>query len=227
MEIKRILDYLLDLECNNNREWYHANKQQYKEANEEFEHLIQELILRIGETDSSILHLNPKELTFKLIRDTRYSNDKSPYNPTFRAHISSMGKLPIPVGYFISIKPKDRSFIGGGLFAPMFKDATTMIRVHIVQNGEEFQKIINHKAFTNIFSIKGEALKSVPHGYDTEHPHAEFLKNKSWYLEYSIPDALLCDTDRFFKEVIDKFVLMQPFNNFLNKALKNFKMPQR
>lgn len=53
------------------------------------------------------------DLTFKLVRDTRFSRDKSPYNPAFRAHISSMGKLPIPVGYFIMIKPGNQSFLGG------------------------------------------------------------------------------------------------------------------
>lgn len=65
----------------------------------------QQLIYGIGEFDNSVLHNIPKELTFKLVRDTRFSHDKSPYNPSFRAHISSMGKLPIPVGYYIMIKP--------------------------------------------------------------------------------------------------------------------------
>ena len=48
--------------------------------------------------DSSILHNNPKDLTFKIVRDTRFSHDKSPYNPAFRVHISSKGKMPVPVG---------------------------------------------------------------------------------------------------------------------------------
>lgn len=65
----------------------------------------QQLIYGIGEFDNSVLHNIPKELTFKLVRDTRFSHDKSHYNPSFRAHISSMGKLPIPGGYYIMIKP--------------------------------------------------------------------------------------------------------------------------
>ena len=100
-----ILKYLKDLSKNNNREWYHSHKSEYKSANSQFEDLLQELIFRIGESDSSILHNVPKELTFKLVRDTRFSHDKSPYNPAFRAHISSKGKLPIPVGYYIIISP--------------------------------------------------------------------------------------------------------------------------
>ena len=99
MNMELILNYLSELSRNNNREWYHEHKEEYREANAEFESLIQELILRIGENDSSILGNIPKKLTFKLVRDTRFSRDKSPYNPCFRAHISSRGKLPVPVGY--------------------------------------------------------------------------------------------------------------------------------
>ena len=117
MNTQLILDYLTDLGKNNEREWYHAHKAEYKEANAEFELLLKELILRIGEFDKSVLHNEPKELTFKLVRDTRFSHDKSPYNPAFRAHISSKGKLPVPVGYYLMIKPDGQSFLGGGLFA--------------------------------------------------------------------------------------------------------------
>ena len=134
-----IMDYLLALGRNNNREWYHANKEAYKQANAEFEGLLQALILEIGKFDGSIIHNVPKDLTFKLVRDTRFSHDKSPYNPAFRAHIASAGKLPVPVGYYLMIKPGDQSFLGGGLFADMFKNATAMMRDYIVQNGAEWE----------------------------------------------------------------------------------------
>ena len=117
MNTQIILDYLSALSRNNSREWYHANKNSYQEAKAGFEELLQELMLEIGKFDSSILHNDPKDLTFKIVRDTRFSHDKSPYHPAFRAHISSKGKLPVPVGYYVMIKPDNQSFIGGGLFA--------------------------------------------------------------------------------------------------------------
>lgn len=226
MNTETILKYLSDLEANNEREWYHENKAQYKAANQEFEDLIQSLIFEIGKTDSSILHNIPKELTFKLVRDTRFSNDKTPYNPAFRAHISSNGKMPIPVGYFLVIKPGNRSFLGGGLFADIFKDATTMIRNYIVEHGDEWQQIITDTFFTKYFSVKGEALKNVPRGYDSQHPQSEYLKNKSWYLEYSVTDEQILD-EEFISFATEIFVAMQPFNDFLNRALEKFEMPKR
>lgn len=227
MNISAILQYLTDLSENNNREWYHAHKPEYKAANEEFEALVQDLIFRIGEFDPAILHNVPKSLTFKLNRDTRFSHDKSPYNPAFRAHISSMGKLPVPVGYYLMIKPGDKSFLGGGLFADMFKDATTMVRDYISANGAQWEQIIHAPDFKKHFTVQGTSLKNVPAGYDKEHPQAEFLKYKSWYLEYPIKDAELADAGQFLDHAADLFRLMKPFNDYLNKALADFQMPTR
>ena len=67
MNIQFIIEYLSALSMNNNREWYHANKNDFKKANAEFEELLQALMLEIGKFDSSILHNNPKDLTFKIV----------------------------------------------------------------------------------------------------------------------------------------------------------------
>ena len=227
MNTQMILDYLTQLSANNNREWYHAHKAEYQAANAQFEELIQALMLRIGEFDSSILGHAPKELTFKLVRDTRFSHDKSPYNPAFRAHISSMGKLPIPVGYYLMIKPGGQSFLGGGLFADMFKDATRMVRDYISEHGSEWEEIITAPSFQEHFTVGGSALKNVPAGYEKEHSQAEYLKYKSWYLEYSVQDKDLTDGDLFLAKAADIFRLMKPFNDYLNNALTGFKMPTR
>lgn len=111
MNTQLIMDYLRSLSLHNNREWYHENKDDYKKANAEFERLLQTLIWEIGKFDSGVLHNNPKDLTFKMVRDTRFSRDKTPYQPAFRAHISAKGKLPVPVGYYLMIKPGNHSFL--------------------------------------------------------------------------------------------------------------------
>ena len=38
--MNEILEYLADLAENNNREWYHANKERYQKAKSEFEDYI-------------------------------------------------------------------------------------------------------------------------------------------------------------------------------------------
>ena len=227
MNTELILNYLAELSVNNNREWYHEHKKENKAANEQFEQLVQQLIYGIGEFDQSVLHNVPKELTFKLVRDTRFSHDKSPYNPSLRAHISSMGKLPIPVGYYVMIKPNGSTFLGGGLFADMFSNATAMVRDYIAAHPKELDKIINDAQFKKYFTIKGTALKNVPSGYDKEHPQAEYLKFKSWYTEYFMTDEEVADSESFVKKSVEIFKAMKPFNDYLNTALKDFKMPTR
>ena len=181
MNTQVILDYLSSLSVNNNREQYHANKDDYKKATAEFEKLLQALILEIGKFDS---------------------RDKSPYNPAFRAHISSKGKLPVPVGYYLMIKPGGQSFLGGGLFADMFKDATRMVRDYIARHGEEWEMIIHEPDFETHFTVQGTALKNVPAGYEKEHPQADYLKFKSWYLEYPLRDEELNDAGIYVFEFL-------------------------
>ena len=70
-------------------------------------------------------------------------------------------------------------------------------------------------------------MKNAPRGYDTDHPQAEYLKNKNWYLEYFVADEQVADTDSFIGYAAQLFRFMKPFNDYLNIALKDFIMPSR
>jgi uncharacterized protein (TIGR02453 family) len=226
MDTKAIFNFLKDLDANNSLDWMKANKKYYEQVKVECETLIQELINGISSFDNSVKDLFPKDLIWRLNRDTRFSNDKSPYNPSFRAHISIAGKNPIPAGYYLNIKPGN-IFLGGGLFVSQFPEATRLVRDYIVKNEKGLTKIIEEKTFGENFEIVGEKLKNVPNGYDKEHKYAEYLKHKSWDIEYHIQDKIFLDTDKFIKLSIEIFKYMKPFNDYLNKALKDFNMPER
>ena len=75
---------------------------------------------------------------------------------------SSKGKQPVPVGYYLMIKPGGQSFLRGGLSTNMFKDATTMIRDYIAEHGDEFGEIIHFPEFQKYFEVQGTSLKNVP-----------------------------------------------------------------
>lgn len=70
-------------------------------------------------------------------------------------------------------------------------------------------------------------LKNVPAGYDKAHPQAEYLKHKSWYLEYPIQDEELSNAESLLTKAVELFRVMKPFNDFLNRALAGFEMPER
>ncbi len=74
------------------------------------------------------------------------------------------------------------------------------------------------------FRVFGLALKNIPAGYEKEHPQAEYLKYKSWYLEYPIQNKDLVDNEQ---RAADIFRRMKPFNDYLNQALADFQMPKK
>ena len=81
--------------------------------------------------------------------------------------------------------------------------------------------------FEKHFTVQGTALKNVPAGYEKAHPQAEYLKFKSWYLEYPLKDEELADAEAFTARAAELFRIMKPFNDYLNKALAGFQMPSR
>lgn len=226
-----ILNYLKALSENNNREWFMSYKSLYHQANDKFLELLEKLIVKIQEFDETIPVLDPSKLTFKIVRDTRFSKDKSPYNPTFRAHIAKHGKDIIPVGYYISLAPDNHTFIGAGLFASTFKEATTLVRQHIVSHYDAFMAILSEERFASRFKVEGETLKKIPKEFAgqglEEKIDTSYLQYKSWYLECQIPDALVLKEEAFLEYVIESFEIMKPFNDFLNEALDGYQVPDR
>lgn len=79
MDAKRILQFLKDVSANNNRPWFQEHKDEYLGVKKNFEEGITRAISRIAEFDSSVNNIQVKDTTYRFYRDTRFSNDKSPY----------------------------------------------------------------------------------------------------------------------------------------------------
>lgn len=226
IDIQLILDFLADLEKNNNREWYHAHKANRDRAMQEFEKMLQYLIDEISVFDDSIIDLRPKDLIFRLNRDPRFAKHLPPYKTAVSAHISTAGRFPIPAGYFVCIQPED-TFIGGGVFATQFPQAIALVRDFLVKSPKRFLDVIEAESFAENFEVLGVKLKNVPRGYDKEHQLAEYLKHKSWDIEYHFSEQELADPDEVCRRMVEKFRLIKPFNDLLNQALIGFKRPER
>lgn len=225
MSTNVILDFLNDLNLNNSSEWMKKNKNRCEEAKNDFAKIVQALIIRISNFDPLFTNLNAKDMIYRLNRDIRFSNDKSPYNPTFRAHISPAGRCPIPVGYFIYITPGN-ILLGGGMYTSQLPEATKLIRKHIMDNSDDFLEIINNPDFSANFTIQGEKLKNIPKEFPDTHLVSEYLKYKSWDIFYHIEDSYFMQPDVFIDKAIEKIILMKPFNDFINSGLSG-KIPNK
>ena len=87
MNIPVIFQFLKDLSANNNREWFNEHKAEYETARAEFDNFLATVIARISLFDETIRGIQPKDCTYRIYRDTRFSADKTPYKIHFGGYI--------------------------------------------------------------------------------------------------------------------------------------------
>ncbi len=213
---KSTLDFLNSLKYNNNRDWFIKNKSRYIEAKDNFESFVQEIINKIIDFEPIMKGLEVKSCVYRINRDIRFSNDKSPYKSHLGAFIVRGGKRNGDkfAGYYIHVEPA-QSIIAGGAYMP---PATWLsaIREKISEEPEKFIKIINSKDFIKYFGkIDGEKLKTSPKGYSSDHPNIDLLRYKSYLVVNEVSDEMVL-SDRYFDHVMNVVKAMKPLNDYLN-----------
>ncbi|MBQ8243432.1 MAG: DUF2461 domain-containing protein, partial [Bacteroidaceae bacterium] len=101
--MKAIIHFLRQLQCNNNREWFNAHKEEFLKHQTRFHELVDEVIKEITEFDADVAGLTAKDCTYRIYRDVRFSSDKSPYKCHFGAFIAKGGKKAGNAGYYFHI----------------------------------------------------------------------------------------------------------------------------
>jgi uncharacterized protein (TIGR02453 family) len=128
------LKFLADLGRNNNKPWFDEHRAQYEAARIDFQNFITLLIADLQRTDPGIGGLTARDCLFRINRDVRFSNDKSPYKPNMGASIKSGGRKSPFAGYYFHLEP-GKSFVGGGLWMPD-AEALKKVRQEIYYNRE-------------------------------------------------------------------------------------------
>lgn len=218
MIAKETIDFLKKLDKNNNRDWFNANKDAYRKANDNVIAVTGELIGRIAKFDPAVGALDPKACVFRIYRDVRFSKDKSPYKTNLGAFIAPGGRKGLSPGYYFHVQPGS-FFAAAGKHMPDAAE-TLKIRNAIAENIKEFLKIVDSKAFKSRFGdMHGERLTRPPKGFAADHPAIEYLKLKSFTVsqEFKEKDAASKDYARMLAE---SFKAAYPLNEFLRAALK-------
>jgi uncharacterized protein (TIGR02453 family) len=216
----KVIDFLVRLKDNNNREWFNENKETYLEAKGLFEQFINELIPSIRSFDPTIDMITAKDCTFRIYRDVRFSKDKSPYKTNMGAYIVRGGKGSPHPGYYIHVEP-GQSFLAGGVYMPP-GDVLKKVREEVMYNFESFVKIISDKSFKETFGDMDDENKLVnpPKGFPKDFEGIDFLKFKSYVVMHPVSDELLTKDD-FLAYSTDVFKKFFPLKDFLNEALMN------
>jgi len=215
----QILNFLRQLEQNNERGWFNAHKADYQIARNLFEQILAPVILNLGQVDPRIKGLKASDAMFRIYRDTRFATDKTPYKNNFGAHLSRGGKNSGEPGYYFHIQPGE-SFLSGGIYMPS-PDKLKAIRKEIFLFPEDFLALIEEPFFVKNFSFfQDDKLKRPPLGFPADFPLIDYLKYKHFCPSVPLPDEWL-DYPDLSDRIVDLYTRMKPFNDFIYRALED------
>lgn len=212
--------FLRDLEANNDRAWFKANKQRYdatiKEPALDF---IEDFAAPLARISKHFV-ADPSPVggsLFRIHRDTRFSNDKTPYKTNTGVHFRHfMAKDAHAPGFYLHVQPGE-CFMGVGLWRPETRVAYA-IREHIDENQAEWKKATRSQRFTDVYALRGESLTRPPKGFDEGHPLIDDLKRKDFIASTRLAQRTVTSGD-FMATFTDHCRRAIPFMRFLCDAV--------
>lgn len=216
------ISFLKALKKNNNKPWFDSNREKYLDAKKNFGEFVASLLSKFILVDEDMKELLPKNCTFRINRDIRFSKNKTPYKINLSASFNKGGKKSINAGYYFHLQPGGNSFVGGGLWRPEPVELKKL-RQEIDYCFPEFEKIINAAAFKKNYGElerdQNQMLVNVPKGYEKENPAADFLRMKSFVATKNIADNDLTNP-KLANEVIQSFKALMPLIKFINRSFE-------
>lgn len=149
MNAKRIINFLKDVAANNNRPWFQLHKDEYLACKADFEQDVARAITLLAAFDDEVAHLQVKDCVYRFYRDTRFSEDKSPYKRHFGAYICAKGKKALRGGYYMHVEPGNCMLATGSYWLP--KNILTSCRNEIMGNIDVWREAVENKDFIDNF----------------------------------------------------------------------------
>ncbi|MBW8198377.1 DUF2461 domain-containing protein [Flagellimonas abyssi] len=204
---KGVFDFLKELKNNNNRDWFEANKTDFKKHQSEVKSFLEAVKTNLNHHDDI-----EKMKLFRIYRDIRFSKDKTPYKSHFAGSFSRLG-AHLRGGYYIHLKPGE-SLLATGFWDPN-KEDLFRIRKELEMDADDFRKVINQKELKETWGeLRGDELKTAPKGFDKEHPDIDLIRKKQFVFVRNLTDeevlspSFLGEVDKSFKSIRPYFDLM-------------------
>jgi uncharacterized protein (TIGR02453 family) len=213
--------FFRELKENNERNWFEANKQRFRESVQApmsvFIEAMAPKLAKISKHFTADPRPNGGSM-FRIYRDVRFSKDKRPYKEHAACHFRhALGKDVHAPGFYMHFAP-DEVFFGGGLWMPP-PEVLAKIREAIAMRSAAWKKLQESAAFRNYFDgVRGEALTRPPRGFDPAHPFIEDIKRKSFYAMHEASPKLAVSS-ALVDEVSEAFVALGPLMKFFCGAV--------
>ena len=213
--MKQILDFLTRLGENNNKVWFDAHKTEYLEAKAKFEEFSLRFLRGVEDFDPRVNNLGIKDITYRIYRDVRFSNDKRPYKWHMGVYVCPKGKKSGMAGYYIHLEPvTDTFFICAGLYNPT-KEVQASIREEIMLNGKQFDEALQQcRDFELPWDV---ALKKMPRGFNEEDEYSRYYRLKSYEIYKTVTKREVLSKD-FLDKALADLRRTHAFNEILNRS---------
>ncbi|MBU3699660.1 MAG: DUF2461 domain-containing protein [Candidatus Kapabacteria bacterium] len=194
-------DFFAELEHNNTKVWFDANRTTYeKYVREPFRALTAALIARIQEIEPR-LQVEPRDAMFRINRDIRFSKDKSPYKTAMGAHISRFGRKTVGMpGFYIEVGARAGA-VAGGSYQPE-RQQLDCIRDLLMHDRAKVHAALSEPSFVKHFgSIRGDVAKTVPKEFAEAARSEPLMYNKQFYWWGDVPRSVFTS-----KKCIDRLM---------------------
>jgi uncharacterized protein (TIGR02453 family) len=216
---KEYVAFFKELSAKNTTQWFNANKKRYEQhVKAPFAELVQEVIDLMKKSEPR-LHAEPKDCVFRINRDIRFSNDKSPYKTYMEAIVSRGGRKDHTIpGIYFNVKANSIS-IAGGSYSPEKADLLK-IRKAIARDPKRVNKILQNKKFTETCGgLAGEDYKILPPEFKATAELAPAILKKSFHFEKEYTGESVVTRKDLAKFIVDHYKAAHEWNAFLSEAL--------
>jgi uncharacterized protein (TIGR02453 family) len=212
------LKFLRGLKRNNRREWFDPRKPL-------FETTLKAPMLQVIEAVTAAMsdfapdHVRPAaKCMMRIYRDTRFSNDKTPYKTQVAAWWARHGlEKTSGAGFYLHLAA-DNLTIAAGVYMPQ-REQLAAIRAFLLDHHQELRRLLEDKKLLRLFSLDpGERLVRPPKGFPADHPAIDLLKCRQWAVFARLPaeEAL---SPKLAKTVAERFRHAAPLVRLLNAPL--------
>ncbi len=207
----KAIQFLNRLKKNNNRDWFHAHKEEYKILETDVKNFYNGINLGLQKTDQ----IDTLKM-FRIYRDVRFSKDKTPYNLHFSGYFGR-ATAKLRGSYYLRIK-SNATMIGCGFWNPN-KEDLKRIRKEFELDDTEIREIINNPYFKKVWGkLVGDEVKTAPRGFDKEHKAIDLIKKKQFLFMREFTDKEML-SNNFQKLVVDSFKAIRPFFDYMSDIL--------
>ncbi|GAB3053186.1 TIGR02453 family protein [Stenotrophomonas tumulicola] len=213
--------FLRALALHNEKPWFNDHKQQYED------HVRQPFLRLIGDLQPALAEVSPKFRAdtrtvggslFRIYRDARFSNDKSPYKSWQGARLFHERRREVAApSFYVHLQPGG-SFVGAGLWHPE-PDTQRRIRHFILDNPGSWKQAAHAPALRRRFELEqNEKLVRPPRGFPADFEFIEDLKHRNWVMWRPLDDATMIGP-RLLSTLGKDLATLGPFVDYLCASL--------